>query len=223
MLALSHPSAFAAPAHGSRQTRTLTVAIVVGLHVAVVYALLQIDSVREQLAEIAPIMVSLITPPQVKVAPPVPEPQKTKPVEPRRPKAVESPPVITAPVTASSAVEAPAPQPEVVKPREAPAPAAPEPAPVSPPRFDAAYLQNPSPPYPALSRRMSEEGRVMLRVRVGVNGEAEQVELRTSSGYARLDQSALDTVKKWKFTPARQNGQPVAASVLVPISFRLER
>jgi protein TonB len=221
MLALTHPAAFAAPLHGSRRTRTATVAAVVALHLAAIYALLQIDAVREQLADIAPIMVSLIAPPQVKVAPPVPEHHPAKPAAPQPQRVTEAPPVITAPATASAATAVAAPQPEPAKPQETAAPA--EPAPVAPPRFDAAYLQNPAPPYPALSRRMSEEGRVTLRVLVGANGEAEKVELRASSGYERLDRSALDTVKKWKFTPARQNGQPVAAAVLVPISFRLER
>ena len=70
---------------------------------------------------------------------------------------------------------------------------------------------------------MGEQGRVILRVLVSSDGVPEKVELRTSSGSARLDESALDTVKRWKFVPARQGDQPVAAWVLVPISFSLAR
>jgi protein TonB len=59
-------------------------------------------------------------------------------------------------------------------------------------------------------------------VLVNAEGQPEQVELRTSSGSPRLDGSALETVRRWKFVPARQGERPVAAWVLVPISFRLE-
>lgn len=92
----------------------------------------------------------------------------------------------------------------------------------SPPRFDAAYLDNPKPVYPLISRRMKEEGRVLLRVQVAANGQASEVEIHTSSGSSRLDQSALDTVRRWKFVPARQGSEAVAASVLVPIVFSLK-
>lgn len=89
-------------------------------------------------------------------------------------------------------------------------------------RFDADYLLNPAPPYPPMSRRMGEEGRVVLRVRVSAAGTAEQVEIRTSSGSSRLDESARRTVRAWKFIPAKRGGIPVESWVLVPIHFRLE-
>ena len=91
-----------------------------------------------------------------------------------------------------------------------------------PPRFNADYLQNPAPQYPPLARRMREQGKVILRVLVDADGLPERVELRTSSGSVRLDQSAQDTVKRWKFVPARQGERNVAAWVLVPITFTLE-
>lgn len=90
------------------------------------------------------------------------------------------------------------------------------------PRFDAAYLNNPEPDYPTLSKRLGEEGRVLLRVLVTPEGLADQVEVRQSSGYARLDQAALATVKRWRFTPARRGEERVLAWVLVPLSFQLE-
>jgi protein TonB len=88
--------------------------------------------------------------------------------------------------------------------------------------FDADYLRNPKPPYPPLSRRMREEGRVILRVRVTAEGSASDVEIRTSSGSARLDDSALRTVHRWKFIPARRGQTPVQSWVLVPVIFKLE-
>ncbi|MBL0210774.1 MAG: energy transducer TonB [Holophagaceae bacterium] len=93
---------------------------------------------------------------------------------------------------------------------------------VVPPQFDAAYLQNPEPDYPILSKRLGEEGRVILRVFVNPEGLAEQVEIRQSSGHPRLDLAALGTVRCWRFTPARRGLEPLAAWVLVPLSFQLD-
>ncbi|HJW33706.1 MAG TPA: energy transducer TonB [Holophagaceae bacterium] len=90
------------------------------------------------------------------------------------------------------------------------------------PRFDAAYLQNPEPEYPNLSKRLGEEGRVILRVLVNPEGLADQVEIRQSSGHSRLDQAALGTVRRWRFIPARRGPERLAAWVLVPLSFQLD-
>ena len=90
-------------------------------------------------------------------------------------------------------------------------------------RFDADYLKNPAPPYPPASRRFGEEGKVILRVRVSPEGSAEQVEIKTSSGSPRLDDSAQRTVRTWKFIPAKRGGTPVESWVLVPIHFKLEQ
>lgn len=88
--------------------------------------------------------------------------------------------------------------------------------------FNAAYLQNPAPNYPSLSRRLGEQGKVLLNVQVTADGLAGSVELRTSSGSARLDQAALEAVKKWRFVPAKRGGQSVSASVIVPVRFSIE-
>ena len=106
----------------------------------------------------------------------------------------------------------------------APTPIAAPPAPAAPtpPRFDANYLENPKPPYPALSRKLNEQGRVLLRVNVAADGNATEVQLHTSSGHPRLDDSALATVRRWKFVPARLGQEAVAAWVLVPIAFTLK-
>lgn len=95
-------------------------------------------------------------------------------------------------------------------------------APVAPPRFDAAYLNNPRPPYPPVARRLGEQGLAVLRVRVSADGLPEQVELHRSAGSPRLDEAALEAVRRWRFTPARQGDRAVAASVLVPLVFKLE-
>ncbi len=202
----------------------LTGAVVaVALHVIAVMALLQYEPVRSALTQAVPLMVSLITPPVEKPTV-LPKPLPVKPkVQQVRP--VEPPPVMTAAAEAPSPRVAPPPAPEpipveIVAP-VAPAPSAP-PARVVPPNFNADYLKNPPPVYPATARRQGQQGRVMLRVLVNAAGGADQVEIRRSSGHGMLDSAALEAVRQWRFVPARQGDQPVAAWVLVPITFTLE-
>ncbi|MDR2838343.1 MAG: TonB family protein [Azonexus sp.] len=90
------------------------------------------------------------------------------------------------------------------------------------PSYAAAYLNNPEPPYPALSRRLGEEGAVRLRVLVTTDGRAATVELAQSSNFPRLDEAARQAVAHWRFVPARRGGEAVEATVIVPIVFRLD-
>ena len=93
---------------------------------------------------------------------------------------------------------------------------------VTPPQFSAAYLNNPAPDYPRLSKKLREQGTVRLRVEVSANGLAASVAVSQSSGYPRLDEAAVAAVKRWKFIAAKQGDQPVAAQVIVPLVFALE-
>ena len=99
---------------------------------------------------------------------------------------------------------------------------APAPASLTPARFDVAYLQNPEPSYPSLSRRLGEEGKVLLRVVVSPQGQPLAVDLERSSNFARLDDAALRAVARWRFVPARRGEQAIEAAVIVPVVFRLE-
>lgn len=96
-------------------------------------------------------------------------------------------------------------------------------APVTPAQFDAAYLQNPRPAYPRLSRRLREQGNVLLAVHVTTDGKPETVSLKQSSGFTRLDDAALESVRRWRFLPARRGDQPISAWVQVPVQFILEQ
>jgi protein TonB len=93
---------------------------------------------------------------------------------------------------------------------------------VTPPSFNAAYLRNPSPRYPASARRAGTQGTVTLRVQVTREGLVARVDVEKSSGSPHLDAAALEAVKAWRFVPARQGAEPLESWVLVPIVFRLE-
>lgn len=86
----------------------------------------------------------------------------------------------------------------------------------------AVYLSNPKPLYPNVSRRLGEQGTVMLRVFVTLAGEPAQIELKSSSGFPRLDRAALNAVRGWRFSPATRGDRAVDAWVLVPIRFSLK-
>ncbi len=88
--------------------------------------------------------------------------------------------------------------------------------------FHADVLRNPKPPYPLLARRRGYEGRVLLSVVVRADGAGGGVTVKQSSGHAMLDEAALDTVRRWRFLPARRGATPVESRVDVPIVFRLE-
>lgn len=90
------------------------------------------------------------------------------------------------------------------------------------PSSSAAYLNNPKPPYPALSRRFNEQGLVVVRVLIDIEGKAVQTELFKTSGSRRLDDSALRTVTQWRFVPGTRNGVAQAMWFNVPIHFVLE-
>jgi periplasmic protein TonB len=204
-----------------------TLTFVIAGHLAALAALVQWRGLAPALA--MPVMivdviseapsVAGITPPR----PAVLAPQPRKVLRQERPRPVAAPPILAAQGAAAPELPAaPAPAPVIV-----PAPAA---SPVAAavttvataPRFDADYLDNPAPSYPPVSRRVGEEGKVVLRVFVESTGLPAKVEIRSSSGYERLDKSAAAAVGRWKFIPARQGADTVGAWVLVPIVFSLK-
>jgi protein TonB len=147
-------------------------------------------------------------------------PQRTKPPEPQ---VVATPELRSAPEPAFKLTPSPAetrsPAPEQ---KAESAPAARDTPPTSQPPFNAAYLNNPAPRYPLVARRNGEQGTVTLKVLVTRDGVPASVNVEKTSGSRHLDSAALETVKTWRFVPARQGGQAVEAWVLVPIVFKLE-
>lgn len=81
---------------------------------------------------------------------------------------------------------------------------------------------NPAPDYPTRARRRGWEGRAILEVEVDEEGRPAEVRLVESSGYRLLDQAALETVERWRFTPARRGGKTEADTLKLPIRFALQ-
>ncbi len=213
------------PGQGAQRISPTGLTIVIALHGMVVYALLQMNVIKLPLP--LPILsVSLLTPSAPVVAkpdivPPKPRPLEKRPVE--RPVQTTPTTLLAVPAEAVAVAAAVVEVPVAVSPAPTFTPsAAPAPVEITRPRFDADYLDNPKPHYPALSRRLREEGRVVLRVQVAASGLPLDVALHGSSGFGRLDSAARETVRRWKFVPARHGQEAVAAAVLVPIVFSLK-
>ncbi|MFT3896130.1 MAG: energy transducer TonB [Thermomonas sp.] len=102
------------------------------------------------------------------------------------------------------------------------APAAPSP-PVASVQADSVPVPigKPSAPYPVEALRNGESGTVLLRVTVGRDGVPSGVALAKSSRSRVLDRAAMSAVRNWRFRPAMSNGQPVSATVQIPVSYNL--
>ncbi|MCC2633055.1 MAG: TonB family protein [Ramlibacter sp.] len=217
------------------------------LHGAALWAL-QSGLVRRAVEVVVPVEIlsSIVTPPAPVqppappappvAAPPSPPPPKPRPVvqrpRPRPPAPVPAP--APRPVAAPSPAPAPQapvgvaepqpPAPPITAPMTAAPPPAPAPAPAPPPVVElpstnADYLQNPPVAYPPASKRLREQGTVLLHVRISAQGTALEVQLKRSSGYDRLDRAALEAVRGWRFVPGKRGGVPETMWFDVPVNF----
>lgn len=217
---------------------TLAAFFVVGLHAGLAYLVLQTDVSFEKIIpqtidmELVPMLAQPApAPPQVvsvtKVTPAIVAPALEKVViqpavvaENAAPELasteavtntpIESEPIAAAPLVAQEAINISPTPPSAVPVVE-----------IVAPRFDADYLNNPRPPYPAAARRLRMQGTVILRVTVSYAGLPTDVRIVQSSGASILDQAALDVVRGWTFVPARQGEEKINAAVDVPIRFAL--
>ncbi|MBU3612055.1 energy transducer TonB [Polynucleobacter sp. MG-27-Goln-C1] len=87
---------------------------------------------------------------------------------------------------------------------------------------DRDIFLNPKPIYPLLSRRMREQGAVQLKLCINEQGNVESVLLAKSSGHEKLDRSAMDGVRGWKFSALESGEQALSHCYHLPIHFRLE-
>ncbi len=109
---------------------------------------------------------------------------------------------------------------EPVKPAAPPAP--PAPPKIELPSSHASYLNNAPPRYPPLSKRLGEQGTRGGPRPDRTDGTASQASVKTSSGYQRLDQTALQTVLQWRYVPGKRAGVPEAMWFNIPLDFVLE-
>lgn len=219
---------------------------VLAAHVAGLWALQAglLKSSAIEMPKPEPVMVQLIAPePMPVVAPPPPPTPKPPPPAPKPPPK-PTPKPVPKPAPKPQAIKDPTPAPNAVTgtteaqppapPIEAPPPAPPSPPPAPPappapppppviqlPSSNAAYLNNPAPQYPAISRRMGETGTTIVRAYIDEEGKPQELQLKQSSGYDRLDQAAMDTVRKWRFKAGTSNGTPRPMWVNVPIKWEL--
>lgn len=169
-----------------------------------------------------------VPPAPLSAAPPAPAKveRKRPPPKPRAERKPALEPQPSQPQTAAPAIppeERPAPSATPSATSTAPPAAAPPSPPRTPVSISASYAAtNRRPEYPRLSRQLEEQGTVVLRVLVRADGTAGAVEIRTSSGFALLDQSARSAVQTWRFNPATQDGKPVDEWFLIPIPFKLQ-
>ena len=201
------------------------------LHVGVLWALQA--GLLHRVVEVfvpAQILVEMVTPAEDKPEPPPPAPKlvKTKltPVTPPAPLAVATP--TPQPTELAPAPVEPSPPVNVSQKVASNATAiastavAPSPPKMELPSSDADYLNNPKPPYPPLSKRMGEQGKVVIRTLIGVDGMAQEASIHKSSGFDRLDQAALTTARKWRYVPGKRAGVAEAMWFNVPFTFVLE-
>lgn len=205
---------------------------VIVFHLAALWAL-QTGLLRRAVEVVVPVelLSSIVTPPAppAQQTPPAPQSQQSSPPKIQRPVAPPTPQPV-APIQAAAAPDAPRSAAEP-QPPASPVTASvaansvtplPPSAAVQLPSSDAEYLQNPKPDYPRMSRRLGEHGRVVLRVLITVDGMAQQVELKQSSGFARLDAAAMEAVGRWRYVPGKRGGVPEPMWFNVPITFSLE-
>ncbi|HKU17486.1 MAG TPA: energy transducer TonB [Steroidobacteraceae bacterium] len=200
------------PAHsvsGSTPRRTSMFIVVAGLHVLIVYGLMVATGVIRQPAFVAPIEATFI-PEQTKSEP---EPEiKVKP-DIDQPVAVDQPPPE---VQFEEAVTPPA---EVPVPASANAISGSQQQ--GAPAQDLKTSNRVDPTYPPSSRRAGEQGTVRLKVLVDTNGRPSNVEVTQGSGFARLDQAAVEAVRKWRFEAATDGTKKIQAYTQVAVTFKL--
>lgn len=201
--------------------RLIGLLFVVVLHSAALYSLWSYRIIPAPDKAVT-LFVNLINPPP----PPAPQP---RPHQPEPPKPVKSPPppeppqlAAEAPVLSPAEPVAPPPPPAPVI--EAPAietPLPPQPVALSTELSVSCPKRSP-PAYPFQSKRLNEQGKVVLRVELDEEGRVVSAYVQTGSGYPRLDDASLNAVKTWRCKPAMRNGAPVHAVALQPFNFILK-
>jgi periplasmic protein TonB len=234
-IGLSDPAAFVV----HKLNRNLAIAgSVVLFHFAALWAL-QTGLLRRAVEIVVPVSIlsEIVTPPAPKIEPPPapPPPKPPEAVKPAAPRKVERASPAPQPVAvpdqrpapeAPTGIPVPQPAPPPMAAPLTPEPTGPAPAPaparIELPTSDASYLQNPPPTYPPISKRLGEQGKVLVRVLIGADGSPRDAEVKRSSGYARLDNAAIEYVLRCRYVPGKVGGIAQAMWYEAPVNFILE-
>lgn len=210
-----------------------TILAVAGVHLGLFWLAEHLPTPELELSQPEPVVMEIIQPealPQIEEIQPPEIPPITEQPTPNEPPPVQQPvqaqqpvqpqikPVDSKPVQPQQEVKS------VLPPEPAPVPepvAKVQEVPVIPAKGYAGYLSNPAPEYPEVALERGWEGEVILRVKVSPEGQPIVVNVQRSSGKKLLDDTAVKTVKRWKFSPAKQGNQAVEGWVEVPIGFQL--
>jgi protein TonB len=184
------------------------------------------SQIRYAIEQTAPLFVSMITPSIPKEepppTPPIPKPVVSKPrIEPIPPKPQQI--VTEVPIYNEAEFTAPAPDPEpiFVQPETVPEVSTVSVASeqISLPELAVTCPDRPPPVYPVWSKRMREQGAVVLQVFLDISGHVVRSEVNRSSGSPRLDEAATQAIQRWRCRPATKDGKPVSAVALQTINF----
>lgn len=152
-------------------------------------------------------------------------PKLDEPPPPPPPK-IETPPPFVPPPDVAIVVPQDAPPATAIRQTTTQAPVQqPPPAPpkvvATPPRSDPRRPLT-QPEYPPSSRRAGEAGTVILEVYVNANGRPEEVRVKKSSGYPKLDDAAMREVRRsWRLVPGTEDGKPVPMWGQFAVTFKL--
>lgn len=201
----------------SKYTAHCSLLIVVLAHAAALIAVLFVRQAPTPVVIEPPTIQGMIV-----ASEPITKPPEPTPPPPPEQKPVPAPKIPLPKAPASERAIKQEAQPEPTPPVDNPIKSAePTQAPVVPPQADASHLNNPAPVYPTPSRRLREQGTVILEVLVKADGSLGDLRLKTSSGYSRLDEAAQRAVKNWHFVPAKRGGTAIDFWYELPIEFSL--
>lgn len=203
--------------------RRVVIATMLVVHGVAVIGLLNASRLRQAVVDVKPVFLAVVDAP----APPSP----SRPLPPPPSLKVPTPPPLTLPLIAPEPTPTPSPLVAVAVAPPPPAPVAPaaDPAPpaaAAPRMLPAAavqFLVPPAPVYSRISAKMRESGQALVRVFIDEAGMPRNVQLVTSTGFARLDDAALTAVRNARFKPYLENGVAVAGWASIPIEFELPK
>jgi protein TonB len=207
---------------------------VLAIHGALFYGLMQQRLIPppEQMVTLFVDFIAAPMPETTQKTKPEPPPAKLQPIKKPQPKPKQPRLVSKAPVLPKEEAIAPPPEPEpdpepevdmIPEPEIATRPAQMQTGPVTlTSELAVSCPELNAPAYPPISRRMGEEGKLVLRVELDESGRVDNAEVINSSGYSRLDDAAITAVKSWQCKPPLRDGEPARAIALQPFNFVLQ-